>query len=80
MSIRGTVSEGAAHLDVSGCRSDRPIFVRYATRRPALLAVSLISGFIFGIAYRHLMDPAAERDIANYLRSGVHGVGIALAA
>jgi hypothetical protein len=32
-----------------------------------------------GIAYRLLIDPAAERDLANYLRSGLRGVGIALA-
>ena len=40
----------------------------------------MISGFVVGIAYRLLIDPAAERDLANYLRSGLHGVGIALAA
>jgi len=39
----------------------------------------LISGFIVGIAYRLLMDPVPERDLANYLRSGLHGVGLALA-
>jgi hypothetical protein len=32
-----------------------------------------------GIAYRHLIDDVAERDLANYVRSGLHGVGIALA-
>ncbi len=54
--------------------------LRYAARRPGLLAALLISGFIVGIAYRFLLNPAAERDVANYLRSGLHGVGIALAA
>jgi class 3 adenylate cyclase len=76
---RGTVSDRTP-LGLPGRRLNRSIFVRSAARRPTLLAASLISGFIFGIAYRHLMDPAAERDIANYLRSGVHGVGIAFAA
>jgi hypothetical protein len=58
----------------------RSIFVRYAARRPGLLAAFLLSGLLFGIAYRLLMDPAVERDLANYVRSGLHGVGIALAA
>jgi class 3 adenylate cyclase len=76
---RGTVS-GRAPLGLPGRRPNRSIFVQSAARRPALLAASLISGFIFGIAYRHLLDPAVQRDIANYLRSGMHGVGIAFAA
>ena len=54
--------------------------LRYAARRPNLLAAFLMSGFIGGIAYRFLLNPAAERDLANYIRSGLHGVGIALAA
>jgi hypothetical protein len=63
---QGAVSGRAARLAISGHRSERSIFVRYATRRPALLLGSLISGFIFGLAYRHLMDSAAEREIADY--------------
>jgi class 3 adenylate cyclase len=39
----------------------------------------LVIGFIVGIAYRRLTDPATGRDLANYLRSGLHGVGLALA-
>jgi class 3 adenylate cyclase len=57
----------------------RSIF-RSAARRPALLTALLISGLIFGIAYRFLFNPAAERDLANFVLSGLHGVGIALAA
>ena len=61
-------------------RFGRSAFVRCAARRPGLLAAFVISGFVVGIAYRLLIDPAAERDAANFLRSGLHGVGIALAA
>jgi class 3 adenylate cyclase len=34
---------------------------------------------IFGITYRFLFNPVAERDLANFVRSGLHGVGMALA-
>jgi hypothetical protein len=37
-------------------------------------------GFAFGGLYRYLFDPAAEREAANYLRSGVHGSSIAVTA
>jgi class 3 adenylate cyclase len=49
--------------------------------RPRLPAVILVAaaGLIAGIAYRTFFDDAAEQDIANYVRSGLHGVGIALA-
>jgi hypothetical protein len=69
-----------AGLDTPGYDSRHWIFVRYAARRPGLLIMFLFSGVIVGIAYRLLIDPAEERDLANYLRSGLHGVGIALAA
>ena len=77
----GAVSGGgAAGSGAPRYRSDRSIFVlRYAARRPRLLAAFLMSGFIVGIAYRILLDPATERDLANYLRSGLHGAGLALA-
>jgi class 3 adenylate cyclase len=75
-----TASGKPTGLAAAGRASGRAIFWRYAARRPALLIGSLISGFILGIAYRRLMDAAAGRDIANYLRSGVHGAGIAFAA
>jgi class 3 adenylate cyclase len=56
--------------------------MRYAMRRPGLLPLLLIAtiGMIVGIAFRAFIDEAAERDFANYVRSGLHGVGIALAA
>lgn len=75
----GAVSGAAAGLGAPGYRSGRSIFVRYAARRPGLLVAFLVIGFIVGIAYRLLMDPSAERDLANYFRSGFHGVGLALA-
>jgi hypothetical protein len=39
----------------------------------------LVIGFIVGLGLRWYIDDAAERDLANYLRSGLHGSGIALA-
>lgn len=54
-------------------------FLRYATQRPGLLIASIIAGFIAGIAYRSFIDTPDTRDLANHLRSGLHGIGIALA-
>lgn len=56
----------------------RSSFVRYAAQRLRLLAAFVITGFIVGIAYRSLIDDADTRNLANYVRSGLHGVGIAL--
>src|ERR1700688_159960 len=52
------------------------------TRYPHLLAVTLVAatGFLAGIAYRAFVDSADERELAYYIRSGLHGVGIGLAA
>jgi adenylate cyclase len=74
------VSNRAAGPSSREYRSGSSIFVRYAARRVRLLAAFLICGFLVGIVYRLVMDPAAERDLANYLRSGLHGVGIGLTA
>jgi class 3 adenylate cyclase len=57
----------------------RSIFLRHAVRRPGFLVASLIIGFVVGLAYRATFDDADSRDVANYLRSGFHGVGIAWA-
>jgi membrane protease YdiL (CAAX protease family) len=46
--------------------------------RVAGILVAVI-GFAVGIGYRFFVDNAAERELANYLRSGLHGAGIALA-
>lgn len=52
---------------------------RYRIGRPLapLIAVALI-GFGAGLVYRYVWDAPIERDVANYLRSGVHGMGLAL--
>ena len=54
-------------------------FSRFARTRRRLLPLSLLTGFIIGLAYRRVMDEAAGQTPANYLLSGMHGVGIALA-
>ena len=53
----------------------------YSMRRWRLVAAALVAaiGFAAGIGYRFFIDSADERELANYRRSGVHGVGIALA-
>ncbi|MBV8739064.1 MAG: hypothetical protein JO007_17780 [Alphaproteobacteria bacterium] len=76
----GAVSDSVADLGASRRPFGRSNLDRQAARRPALFTTFVISGFIFGIAYRHLMNPPAERELAYYLRSGLHGVGIALTA
>ncbi len=55
--------------------------MRYTMQRPRLLPAILICaiGVIAGIAFRTFIDEASERDVGNYLRSAVHGAGIALA-
>lgn len=53
----------------------------YPMRHRRLVAAALVAtiGFAVGIGYRFFIDNADERELANYLRSGLHGVGIALA-
>ena len=53
------------------------LFRRYAIRRVGLLIWFLASGFAIGVAYRYFVDLPAEREMSNYLRSGVHGMGVA---
>ena len=43
-------------------------------------SVILVLGFIVGVGLRFYLDDAAERDLANFVRSGLHGSGIAVAA
>lgn len=59
---------------------DRPLFLRYASRRIPYLAGLMLLGFLLGLAYRYHYDPGSERDLGNFLRSGLHGAGISLAA
>jgi class 3 adenylate cyclase len=37
-----------------------------------------VFGLLAGVAYRYFADDAAEATLANYLRSGFHGMGLAL--
>jgi hypothetical protein len=68
-------------LSASGGDSDigRSHLLRQAARQIGVLIASLLAGFAVGVAYRFLFDPAAERDPANFLRSGLQGAGVALA-
>jgi adenylate cyclase len=38
------------------------------------LIVVAITGFAMGVVYRYLWDDPNEASIANYFRSGVHGM------
>jgi class 3 adenylate cyclase len=49
-------------------------------QRFGLTSAILVFGFTVGMAVRYFLDNAIERDLANYVRSGLHGAGIALAA
>jgi adenylate cyclase len=52
-----------------------------ATRRRRFLGAAVVAaiGFAVGVGYRFFVDNADERELAKYLRSGLHGVGIAMA-
>jgi adenylate cyclase len=56
----------------------RSIFLRRAARQAGFIAASLLAGFVLGVAYRVAFDAADERTLALFLRSGIHGAGIAL--
>ncbi len=56
----------------------RSMMQRLAQRHRGLLASSSLLGFAIGVGYRFLLDPADERDLGNFLRSGTQGVGVAL--
>src|SRR6266853_5504346 len=38
-----------------------------------------VVGLLAGCAYRYFADDPSEATLANYLRSGIHGMGVALA-
>ena len=42
--------------------------------------VIAVLGLAFGGLYRYLFDPPEEAELANYLRSSLHGVGVTLTA
>src|SRR5208282_5368333 len=57
----------------------RSALARYATRRPGVLIGSLVSGFAVGVGYRFVFNAVAERTLPDFLRSGVHGMGLGVA-
>ncbi len=59
-------------------RRGRSILPRYAVRRSGLGAAAMIGGFVIGIGYRALLDDPDQATLANFARSGFHGVGIGL--
>jgi class 3 adenylate cyclase len=67
-------------MNADGSNNIRSRFLRHAVRRPGFFAASLIIGFLIGVAYRGVFDVPDSRSVANYLRSGVHGIGVAWAA
>jgi class 3 adenylate cyclase len=67
----------AARANAGGRSASRSIFLRQASRRAGFLTTSLIGGLLIGVAYRALLDTDPP-DWANYVRSGLHGVGIGL--
>jgi hypothetical protein len=43
----------------------------------AQLIVLAVTAFAVGVAYRYLWDDPSEANLANYLRSGLHPIGLA---
>ena len=72
---------GRKRTSPSGGRETTPrnsIFARYALQRPGVLTASVVIGFLVGISYRYLVNDSTPGNLANYARSGLHGVGLAL--
>jgi len=44
---------------------------------PQLIVVAA-GGLAFGMVYRCFLDDPSEASVANYLRSGVHGMSVAV--
>jgi class 3 adenylate cyclase len=53
-------------------------FARAVARRRGALIAFAAAGFLLGLVYRLDFDPESERTVANFLRSGAHGVGLVL--
>ena len=54
----------------------RPAIIRYAGRHLGFLAGLLIVAVAFGVTYRYLVDPLAERTVPFYIRSCIHAMGL----
>ena len=70
--------KAAASKDAAGQKIGRSIFLRRASRQTDFIAASLLGGFVLGVAYRVVFDSADQRTLAFFVRSGIHGAGIAL--
>ena len=53
-------------------------FARYAQRHLGFLAELVIVGAATGIGYRYLFDPVEQRVPSFFLRSSLHGIGLAI--
>ena len=62
----------------SSARELRAAILRRAARQFGLIWTVALVGFAVGVGYRLWFNPPDERDLANFLRSGLHGVGIGL--
>ena len=78
--MQGAISDPADRGAYPGTREMRwAVFARYVVQHRVLVFATLAIGLIVGIAYRQLIDEAATHEPGNYVRSGLHGIGIALA-
>ena len=68
--------EPARPARIAELAPSRSVFLRVATRRSGVLVGYLLAGFVAGVAYRYVHDELADRDLANFLRSGLHAVGL----
>jgi len=59
-------------------RSLGAALIANVVRQRGFVAAAAACGFVIGLGYRYVFNPADEGTVANYLRSGVHGVGIGL--
>jgi class 3 adenylate cyclase len=62
----------------SRCSIRGSLFLRQVARQSSLVGISLLATFVLGVLYRLLFNPVDERTAANFARSGVHAVGLAV--
>jgi hypothetical protein len=75
MALRVPVEEPSTASEADFKEKKAGDLMAYSMRRRRLVAAALVAviGFAAGIGYRFSIDNADERELANYLRSGVHG-------
>ncbi len=71
---------GLAVRAAGGWKSAFRDFYRLGKRRTGFLAAAVIIGFLAGLAYRALVDDPEGKALPNFIRSGLHGVGVGAAA